>query len=73
MKNERTSAKVARLAAIAITRPDLLTPKDIKTLAGSALTQSAPKKRRKKRRARKKRVVKVAKKKAKSPKATSPT
>lgn len=57
MKNERTSSRVARLAAIAITRPDLLTPKELKALAGSALTQVAPKKRKKRRARRKKRVA----------------
>lgn len=38
-KNEQTSKQVARLAAIGIKRPDLLTLKEIKIVCGSVLTQ----------------------------------
>ncbi len=70
MKHERTSSRVARLAAIAMVRPDLLTPKELKSIAGSALTQAPGgaankrRKRRKKRVAKKVAVKKRAKKKA---------
>lgn len=47
-RNEHTSRRVARIAAIATRRPDLLTVAEIRSLAGSALTQARNKKKRRK-------------------------
>ena len=45
-KNERTSAKVAKVAA-KVLRTGKATPKEAKTLAGSVLTQAPDKPKRK--------------------------
>lgn len=51
-KNEKTSSKVASIASKALQNPKSVTPKQVKTIAASALTQSgdrkpaAPKKRK---------------------------
>lgn len=54
-RNEYSSARVARIAAIGFLRPELLTRKDILSLAGSVLTQSRNKKKVKRRVIRKSR------------------
>jgi hypothetical protein len=41
MKNEKTSKKIAKLAARLVKRPETATAEEIKSLAASALTQAA--------------------------------
>lgn len=45
-KNEQTSSKVATIASQAMRDPKSLSPKQIKTLGASALTQTADKKKK---------------------------
>lgn len=45
-KNEKTSSKVATIAAKGLKNPERLTKKEIQTIAATALTQSPDKKRR---------------------------
>ncbi len=45
-KNEKTSSKVATIAAKGLKTPSKLTPKEIKTISGSVLTQSPDKKKK---------------------------
>mgnify|MGYP000915326769 CR=1 FL=1 len=40
-RNEKTSAKIAALAARALSNPDSVTPEEVRSLAASALTQAA--------------------------------
>jgi len=42
-KNEKTSSKVASLASKALQKPSSITPKQVKTLAASVLTQAPDK------------------------------
>jgi hypothetical protein len=56
--NEKTSAKIAKIAAKAIKTPEKLTKAEIKSLAASALTQAPDKKPVKKKKATKKKPAK---------------
>ena len=47
-KNEKTSSKIAKLASKALKDPGSLTKSQIKSLAGSALTQAPDSKKKKK-------------------------
>lgn len=57
MRNAKTSAKVARLAAIGVHAPHLLTPKELKSIAASVLAQTPEKKQRRKRGPNKKKKI----------------
>ena len=46
--NERTSARVAQIAAKALQNPSSITPDEVQTLAASALTQSPDQQQRQK-------------------------
>ena len=59
--NERTSARIARLAAIGVKHPELLTARELQSLCASVLTQVSDKPRKMKRR-KKKKVKKKARK-----------
>ena len=45
-KNEKTSARIAKLAARALNKPKSLTKPEIRELAGAALTQAPDKKKK---------------------------
>lgn len=44
-RNEKTSSRVSTIASKGLKKPSSLTPKEIKTIAGSVLTQTSDKKK----------------------------